>query len=251
MTTLTGQKRQGRIILLILLASIIIDKWVVAPLLPDASALIGINPMPVFLDIPVDLSLTFGLLSVPVLFILLYSSLLLPHSKLNGPVRQRASPRLWPILTALLAIPLCTFIGGLLYSLAHDQLPKHIRNAIESFGINLDIYTIFPGHELIHLRGSMIMLVCFFIGLRICILRIRKVDRNTRPQPDREKMHSRDALPARHEFPTRSQLPARPQMPVRREETISYLGTCVHEGAVVPRQQPDFISEIPQPIRLR
>jgi hypothetical protein len=157
MTTAPGPKRQGPTLLLILAIAILLDKFGISRLLPEVSGLIGINPMLVFLDIPIDLSLGFGLLPVTVLFILF--CLTLPHS--------------WKIITGVLAIPCCTLSGGLLYAAAHDHLPKQARHAIESFGINADIYTSFPGYELIHLRGSMIMLACMLVGIQICIRRIR------------------------------------------------------------------------------
>jgi hypothetical protein len=73
----------------------------------------------------------------------------------------------------VLIIPLCVVTGGVIYSFVHDHLPRSIRNGIESIGINADIHTIYPGHEIIHLRGSMVMLGCFFVGLYICRKKIR------------------------------------------------------------------------------
>jgi hypothetical protein len=188
MTTPPGPKRQGLTLLLILAIAILLDKFGISRVLPQVSGLIGINPMLVFLDIPVDLSLGFGLLSVTVLFFLLY--LILPRSYhtdatprrdvlrqggITGSDKLHQAPAtgLWKMITGVLAIPCCTLSGGLLYAAAHDHLPKQARHAIESFGINADIYTSFPGYELIHLRGSMIMLACMLIGIHICVRRIR------------------------------------------------------------------------------
>ncbi len=162
MTTPFGRNRQGLTLLFILSIAILLDKFGISLILPQASGLIGINPMLVFLDIPVDLSLGFGLLPVTVLFVLLW--LILPRSAQNN---------LWKVITGVLAIPFCTLSGGLLYAAAHDYLPKQARHAIESFGINADIYTAFPGYELIHLRGSLVMLACLLIGIQICLRRIR------------------------------------------------------------------------------
>jgi hypothetical protein len=160
MTVPTGPKRQGWTLLLILVIAMILDKFLISRFWPEASGLISINPMLVFLDIPLDLSLTFGLLSVTGLFIGLCLILILPN--------------LWKIITGVLAIPFCVLSGGLIYDLSRDELPKQARNAIESFGINADIYTSIPGHELIHLKGSMVMLGCLFIGMHICVRRIRE-----------------------------------------------------------------------------
>lgn len=188
MTTPTGQKRQGRVLLSTLLIAIVLDKFLVSRVLPQASGLISINPMVVFLDIPVDLSLTFGLLSVTGIFILLYVLLVLPyHSRHKDPphstaARQAVGSHPWKIISGVLAIPCWILSGGFLYLLAQPHLPKHARNAIESFGINADIATSFPGYELIHLRGSMVMLVCFFIGMYICLRKTRRAVPNIPPQ---------------------------------------------------------------------
>ncbi len=188
MTTSPGPKRQGLTLLSILAIAILLDKFGISRVLPEVSSLIGINPMLVFLDIPVDLSLGFGLLPVTVLFFL--GCLILPRSAHTDAAHRREAlqqggippsdiphrakaPGLWKIITGVLAIPSCTLSGGLLYAAAHDHLPKQARHAIESFGINADIYTSFPGYELIHLRGSMVMLACLLIGTHICIRRIR------------------------------------------------------------------------------
>ncbi len=188
MTPPTGQKRQGRILLLILLIAILLDKLWVSRVLPQASGLVSINPMIVFLDIPVDLSLTFGLLSVMGIFILLYVLLVLPyhsrrHDSLHGDAAQPATgSHSWRIITGVLAIPCWVLSGGFRYLAAPPYNSRHSRNAIESFWINADIATSFPGYELIHLRGSMIMLVCFFIGMYICLRKIRKAVPGAAPE---------------------------------------------------------------------
>lgn len=200
MTTPFGRKRQGLTLVLILVIAILLDKFGISRIFPEASSLISINPMLVFLDIPVDLSLTFGLLSVTGLFILLYSILPRPYrsdatyqgdaSRQSDTLQQGTTPGLWKIITGVLAIPFCTLSGGLLYAAAHDYLPKQARHAVESFGINADIYTSFPGYELIHLRGSMVMLVCLLIGTHICIRRIRMAtpDAGLRPSGQQTNM---------------------------------------------------------------
>jgi hypothetical protein len=49
-----ARKRQIRIVLLILLIAIALDKYAITGILPPGSTLISLNPMLVFLDIPVD-----------------------------------------------------------------------------------------------------------------------------------------------------------------------------------------------------
>lgn len=179
-----GHRRpETRIILLTLIAAITVDKVFVSRELPEVSAWVSINPMPVFLDIPADLSLDFGLVPVSILFILLYGATLLsyrngttpsPYRSGNGPrAGQCPRPSLWRASTALLIVPCSILSGSLLYRLIEDQLSKQVRNAIASFGVTADIHSFLPGHEFIHLRGSMVMFVFLFPGLYLCIRRIR------------------------------------------------------------------------------
>ncbi|MDP4151605.1 MAG: hypothetical protein Q8927_14045 [Bacteroidota bacterium] len=174
MDTYTDQKRHVRIVLAILLISMFLDKYLVSAAAPGFGALLGITPLFVFLDIPADLPFTFGILPVLLFFALLYAGWSYPYQ-----ARQKTRAREWlrrrirAIVGAILIIPLTVLAGGLAYIPLHDHLPKHVRNAIESFGINLDLHTPIPGYEVIHLRGSMVMFCCLLLGGRICIRRIR------------------------------------------------------------------------------
>jgi hypothetical protein len=175
MAPYSPHKRQFRIVVAILLLAMLFDKYVVSQTAPGLSGLLGITPMAVFLDIPVDLPFTFGVIPVLTLFTLLYTASCFPYYSPNKVLAWRwMKRRLYTVLTAVMLIPLWVLSGGVAYSLAHDSLPKHLRNAIESFGIDADIYSPYPGHERVHLRGSMIMLACFFVGARACIRRIRR-----------------------------------------------------------------------------
>jgi hypothetical protein len=68
----------------------------------------------------------------------------------------------------------CVLLGGLIYYLAQDHLPEQVKTGINSLGFIADIHLPYPGHETIYLRGSLVLLVCFIIGLIICIRKIRK-----------------------------------------------------------------------------
>jgi hypothetical protein len=193
MDTYTGQKRHVRIVLAILLTSMLLDKYLVSAGAPWLSGLLGITPLIVFLDIPTDLPFTFGMAPVLTFFALLYSLCCYPYQA-RQKTRARAwlRRRLWAAVGTILIIPLVVLAGGLAYIPVHDHLPKHVRNAIESFGINLDLHTPFPGHEVIHLQGSLIMLCCLFPGMRISIRRLRSMapyvelplpERSTRRNP--------------------------------------------------------------------
>src|ERR1700755_3190755 len=59
--------------------------------------------------------------------------------------------------------------GGLLYYSISDFLPKTIRNGIDSFGMRADLVLPYPSGETVHLHGSMVLFVFFFIGWRSLI----------------------------------------------------------------------------------
>lgn len=157
MPSLYRQRPALRVAFLTLAVSMLVDKCWIAREYPQLSALVSVNPMPVFLDIPMDLSLNIDLVPVAGLFFLLYSTW--------GGLR----PGFWTTLQALLAIPLWTLAAGLIYHVTQSQIPRHIQNAICSFGLNMDIYTMIPGHERIRLCGSMVMFAGFLIGAHKCL----------------------------------------------------------------------------------
>lgn len=204
MNTFAGQKRSFNTVFVILLISIFLDKFLIAKEIPEASNLVGINPMVVFLDIPVDLPLSCGLIPVFGIFILFYAILILPYRSLfDGSAWQQVRKRLWAVAVGVLAIPFFMLSGGLIYLLAHDRLPKNIRNAIESFGINADIYTSYPGNERIRLKGSMLLLAGFLIGVIILRRKMRiAIPAATRTIPADDFIPSSvEEVPGRQEQP--------------------------------------------------
>jgi hypothetical protein len=171
MNTYSGQQRPRYILLVLLAMAILLDRFWIAGFFPEVSGLAGVNPIVVFLDIPVYLPV---LIDLPVigLFFLFYFILLLSYpSRYGASTWQELRKRLWGVATGALAILLCLSAGGGLYYLFNELLPRQVRNGIDSFGIQADIYTPIPDHEVIHLRGSMVLLVCFLIGMRIFIKR--------------------------------------------------------------------------------
>jgi hypothetical protein len=167
-------KRSHKIVLGILLVSILLDRYLIDNTAPALCGLAGINPMLVILDIPIGLPFPCGIIPVSAIFVLLYSILVLPYDSLHDRSAWiQARKRLATVSGGVLAVPVCVIAGGLAYQTFQDRLPRHARNAIESFGINTDLYTAYPGYERIRLKGSMVMLCCFFIGLYIFNRRIR------------------------------------------------------------------------------
>ncbi|MHA4807257.1 hypothetical protein ACX0G9_04100 [Flavitalea flava] len=178
MNTHTGKGRPFKIMAVVavsLLFSILLDNFWVTSQFPWISGFVGINPIIVFLDIPVHLPFTIDLLPVSGLFFIFYPIFLLayPSADKQSP-RKNLRRRLWAVIAGLSSILVCLLAGGLTYYLIQDHLPRKVRNGIDSFGINADIYIPYPGHEVIHLRGSMILLLCFYMGMRIFLRKINK-----------------------------------------------------------------------------
>jgi len=182
MYTYPPSRRAFRPVPIALFVAIVVDQCWIAPLAPELSRAAGFSPGIVFLDCPVGLPFPCGLTTL-VLFLPLSALLMRMHSA-QGEDRswRQIKRKLRVAVSALSLLPFSIIIGGIIYFFAYDHLPRHFRNAIDSFGINADIYSFLPGHERIHLRGSMLMLTCFFIGLYFCKRKIRKVFTSAVPE---------------------------------------------------------------------
>jgi len=162
-----GLRRPLLIVLVLLVISMILDRYLVAGLLPWISSLGGVSLMVVFLDIPVAFPLI-DPLPVAVLFSLFYSMV---------PARQGGAPeegRLRGIWGGILTLACWMAAGAVIYHFAQGYLPKQVRNGIDSFGINADINTPFSEYSVLHLRGGALLLLCFLLGGRPLVKRINR-----------------------------------------------------------------------------
>ncbi len=85
---------------------------------PGVSGLARLDPGLVIMDIPIHLPITIDLLLVPVLFLLVYTLVILLH-----PRRRELPYRLGAIFSALIIIGCCVAFGGLIAYLLQDHLP--------------------------------------------------------------------------------------------------------------------------------
>jgi hypothetical protein len=185
MSTYSGRKRPHYILLLVFLAmAILLDRFLIAGQVPWMSGLAGVNPMIVFLDIPVQLPVMIDLPVIGIFFLFYFILLLSYPSRYGAATWQGLRKRLWGVAAGSLAVLLCLLVGGGLYYLSGGLLSKQVRNGIDSFGIQADIYTPIPDHEIIHLRGGMVLLVCFLIGMRIFIKMTGVVKETIKPVMD-------------------------------------------------------------------
>jgi hypothetical protein len=172
MDVLHGKQRQFPAIatvLVLLVLCIIPGQLLVTKQFPAIAGRVQISPSVVFLDIPVRLPLDIDMIVAPALFFLIY-----PLVIVFSPSRRHMLQRVKAAFAGLFILLCCVLAGGLIYYLVQDRLTTQVLTGINSIGINADIHLPYPGHETIYLRGSLIVLVCFMIGLFILIRKLRK-----------------------------------------------------------------------------
>jgi hypothetical protein len=159
--------RRGNLLFvgMLLLVSVLLEQYAIAPFLPWIGELGSFRPMLVFLDIPLELP-RIDWLPVSLLFAVGYSIAIAPELARIGQ-RGALRKKVWQALTGWWFLLLLLLAGGGIYYLAQDYLPKQIGNGIDSFGLRADIKLPWPYENLIHLHGSMLLLVFFLIGTLI------------------------------------------------------------------------------------
>ena len=178
MDTHTSQTRRFpavTIVALLFLLCIFPGQFWIAQLFPGISGLARINPSLVFLDLPIDLPVSIDMILVPALFFVTYPMIVLLYPSRPGISRwAQAMQRVGAVFMGFFIILFCMLSGGMIYYLVQDDLSRQVRNGINSVGINADIHIPYPGYSTIHVHGSTVLLVCFIIGMLICIRKIRK-----------------------------------------------------------------------------
>jgi len=176
MNTRADRRRQSQLVLLILLFSILLDRLCISRIAPRLSGLIGLNPIPVVFGVPVNLPITLGLIPILVTFVVFYSILIFPYRHSHeAPAREQMKQKMRRVFVGILSIPICTIVSGIVYLLIHDHLSRAFRNGIESFGLNADIYLFYPTNGVTHLKGGVIVLIGFLIGIYIFIKKTRNL----------------------------------------------------------------------------
>jgi hypothetical protein len=156
-------------VLLLLVLCIYPGQYLLSKQFPQIAGLAQFKPQLVFLEIPVQLPFVIDLVLTPVLFLVMYPLVMLFYPSCSG-IWQR----LRAAATGLFALLCCVLIGGLIYYLVQSRLTPEVQNGINSMGFMADIHLAYPGYETIALRGSMVLFICFIIGLVILIKKLRK-----------------------------------------------------------------------------
>ena len=152
----------------------VLGQFYIARQFPAVSGLAQLKPDLVFLDIPLHLPVAIDLILAPALFLLVYPVVVMLW---GWPSFGQVMQRVRAAFTGLFVILFCMLSGAFIYFMVQDHLSTQVRNGINSLGIIADIQIAYPGQETIYLRGSLVLLVCFLIGLLICIRKIRKEPR--------------------------------------------------------------------------
>jgi hypothetical protein len=150
---------------MLLMVSVLLEQYAIAPFFPWIGELGGFRPMLVFLDIPLELP-KIDWLPVSILFAIGYSIAIAPELSRTGR-RGALRKKVWQALTGWWFLLLLILAGGGIYYFAQDYLPKEVGNGIDSFGLRADITLPWPYENLIHLHGSMLLLIFFLIGAAI------------------------------------------------------------------------------------
>ncbi|HEY8897483.1 MAG TPA: hypothetical protein VIM79_21810 [Niastella sp.] len=165
------QRRFPAVALVIVLFTLCIipGQFYITKLFPAIAGLVQMKPSLVFLDIPIQLPVTIDMILVPALFLLVY-----PVVILFFPSRRQMLYRVRAAFTGLFVLLICMIAGGVIYYFAQDHLSQSVRNGINSMGMIADIHLPYRGYETIPVRGSLVIMVCFIIGMFIFIRKLRK-----------------------------------------------------------------------------
>jgi hypothetical protein len=157
MFTPSGRKGTFLLVAILLLISILLEQWI-ARIFPWLSELGGIRPMIVFLDIPLQFPFVIDWLPVGVIFIVFYAFA----------VRPRQS-HVWPLLGRWWLLLGFMLTGGLVFYVLKEYMSRQVSNGIDSFGFRADVILPYPSGQIVHLQGSMIVLIFVMIGWRLLV----------------------------------------------------------------------------------
>jgi len=174
-----GRRSNLLLITLLIAISILLEQFFIAPIFPWLGNFGSIRPMIVFLDIPLELP-AIDLVPASILFALFYQ--IAPSAGLSREHPSISSgARVWKALTGWWTLLVLLLAGGGCFHLAQDYLPRSVSNGIDSFGIRADLILPYPSGGLIHLHGSVVMLLTTALG--IFILNRRTATPIEQPQP--------------------------------------------------------------------
>ena len=132
--------------------------------------------MIVFLDIPLPLPII-DILPVAGIFALLYLLVNIIYGALSTePVLPAPGKRLRIVLRGAIGLLCWILAPAALFYCTQSFLPREVRNGINSFGLDADVYIPYPEQPVLHLQGSMLLLICFSIGILRYARKVNRMD---------------------------------------------------------------------------
>jgi hypothetical protein len=237
-----GRRGSFLLVAILLLISIGLEQCCIVRLIPWLSDLGAVQPMFVFLDIPVRTPVPIDWIPVGLIFIFFYSIVYLPRrSQRDAAMKREMRKKLWGLLNRWWLLLVCILIPGALYNEFSDYLPKQVRNGIDSFGIRADLILPYPSDERVHLQGSMIMFVFCIIGWRLLV----KKAEMPAPQPIQQPIQQQVPRPIQQPAP---QPISRQQAPQQVPQRISVI--FPHDD-LEPFGQSRLVMRIPDPVEVK
>ncbi len=165
MTTSSGRRGYLLLLILLMLLCILMEQYWVARFVPWCGALGSVQPMLVFLDIPLRLPVI-DWLPVGVLLTAGYLVAISPDvTRYHPQPGQLFLKKAGAVFTAWWVLLMSILAGGGLFMLLGDQLPKGVYNGLDSFGLRADLQLPWFYPVVYHLHGSMLIGVTFSLGM--------------------------------------------------------------------------------------
>jgi len=129
-----GRRGSFLLVAILLLISIGLEQCCIVRIIPWLSDLGSVQPMIVFLDIPVRAPVPIDWIPVGFIFIFFYSIVYLPRrTHRDAAMKREMQKKLWSLLTRWWLLLVCILAGGGLFYELSDYLPRQVRNGIDSF----------------------------------------------------------------------------------------------------------------------
>src|SRR5579871_1872137 len=119
MSTYAVRRRPLLVVTVALLCAILLDELFISGHFPWLPGKLGIDPMPVFLDIPLHLPFVIDVVPVTILFFIIYSLWLRREDRHTGEKRNSGQgsgavrrKKLWDVFTGFSILLICLLVGG-------------------------------------------------------------------------------------------------------------------------------------------
>ena len=138
--------------------------------LPGISGRATVDPSLTIIDIPIQLPFSVDLILVSVLFIVLYSTIILvAASRANLVAGTQLKKRLGAIFISITLLIACLAVGNLLSWLLRAYLPAEVRNSLFTMAVSADFHFPYSDYATVPYRGDAFSFLGFLVALIISI----------------------------------------------------------------------------------